>query len=304
MAVQRSLATFEAFAAAISFALIFATGLIGRLAVQMGADEKAVGVWVRVSVLLLFFVFGFALIGLMLHLFIAGQRGIGNSAAPMVRFLAAHEAKVTFAAWGFLAFGSLIALPFALHDLAGIDFRMPLRSKGVLVADIGMTFDDVRRASTLAVRDPRPNLDGSTRAIQDIVFDYQLPNSRIRFPQSRYYWLETGKKHDPRIVALNIGITPRKMPKPDLDTFQHKIQSDLLADGWMPGHYVANSEETVRLWGGKSTTGDGRYWNRGDTVLIFETNRMDDAENYILYLDLRPKSDEKDVIFEPSAWRP
>jgi len=47
----------------------------------------------------------------------------------------------------------------------------------------------------------------------------------------------------------------------------------------MPGHYVAKNEETARLWGGEHTTGDGRYWMRGNTLLIFETKRMDEEKH-------------------------
>jgi hypothetical protein len=121
--------------------------------------------------------------------------------------------------------------------------------------------------------------------------------------------METGKG-DTHIIALNIGITPRKMPKPDLEVFQHKLQGQLFADGWMPGHHLAKDEETVRMWSGSRTAGDGRYWAKGNTLLIFETNRMDEEKRgeppgsgeYILYLDLRAKSAEPELVYERSAW--
>jgi hypothetical protein len=67
----------------------------------------------------------------------------------------------------------------------------------------------------------------------------------------------------------------------------------------------------VRLWSGKRTTGDGRYWTRGNTLLIFEVQRMDEEQRdeppgsgeFILYLDLRPKDHDRDLVFEPSAWQ-
>src|SRR2546430_13012659 len=117
-------------------------------------------------------------------------------------------------------------------------------------------------------------------------------------------------KGDTHISAFNIGITPGKMLKPALETFRHKLQEQLFRDGWMPGHHVAKTEETVRMWSGSRTAGDGRYWARGNTLLIFETNRMDEEKRgeppgsgeYILYIDLRPKSAERELVYERSAW--
>src|SRR5262249_15051969 len=237
------------------------------------------------------------------------QIRIGNGVSPIVRLLADHETGVTVGAWAFLSLGMVIALPFVLHDMVGLE--MPIgSSKGELVADIGMTVDEVKQRSTLKLKEPRVMGDGSRMAVEDLVFDYRIGNSAVRFPQSRYYWLETGKKSDPRIIVLNIGITPRKMPAPELEAFRRGRQEQLLADGWMPGHYLAKSEETVRLWGGKRTSGDGRYWAHGNTLLILETNRMDEENRgappgsgeFILYIHLRPKSGEPELVFERSAW--
>lgn len=189
-------------------------------------------------------------------------------------------------------------------------FTGRLKSRGTLVADIGMTFDEVIRKSTLKLKTPYRMQDGTIRDTQDDVFDYRIGDSGMVFPLSRYYWLVT-RKHDPEhIEEINIGITPRKMPMTELEKFRRKLQEQLDADGWIPGHYVAKSEEDERLWGGKKTSGDGRYWARNNTLLILETNRMDEEKRdeppgsggYILYIDLRPKSDPDELIFERSAW--
>jgi len=314
-----TLAKLETIAAASSFVLIFVMGLLRQVLLRSGMDQRTADTFTQLGVLALFFVFAFSCIGLMIHVFVVLQVKAGNSAAPMVRFMATHETGVTIGFWCFLGLGLVIALPFALHDMVGLDFKMPVgRSKGVLVADIGMTLAEVRSQSTIKIKENVSyNVDGSTRLVEEKVFDYKVGTSAVHFPQSRYYWIETGKKNDPKIVSLNIGITPNKMPMPQLKEFQHRLQSELSNDGWIPGHYVAESEETVRMWGGKRTTGDGRYWLRGDTVLIFETNRMDEQKRdeppesgeFILYLDLRPKKDqistranEPKLVFEPSAW--
>jgi hypothetical protein len=189
-------------------------------------------------------------------------------------------------------------------------FTGSLKSRGTLVADIGMTFDEVIRKSTLKLKTPYHMHDGTIRDTQADVFDYRIGDSGIVFPLSRYYWLVT-RTHDPEhIEEINVGITPRKMPMTELQKFQRKLQQQLDADGWMPGHYIAKSEEVERLWGGKKTTGDGRFWARNNTLLIFETNRMDEEKRdeppgsgeYILYIDLRPKRDHDDLVFERSAW--
>jgi hypothetical protein len=313
-----TLARLETITAASSFALIFVMGLLRQVLLHLGMEQKAVDTFTQIGVLALFFIFGFSCIGLLIHVFVVLQTKAGNSAAPMVRFMATHETGVTIGFWCFLGLGLVIALPFALQDMIG--FKMPIGgSKGVLVADIGMTIAEVRKSSTVKIKDDvSADRDGSTRIVEQKVFDYKVGTSAVHFPESRYYWIETGKKNDPKIVALNIGITPRKMPMPELKVFQHRLQTDLFNDGWIPGHYVAQTEETVHRWSGERTTGDGRFWLRGDTVLIFETNRMDEQKRdeppgsgeYILYLDLRPKKDqmnskgtEPKMVFEPSAWK-
>jgi hypothetical protein len=109
--------------------------------------------------------------------------------------------------------------------------------------------------------------DGSRKGAEQVEFEFQVADSNIRFPLSRYYWIETGK-NDLHIAVINVGITPRKMAKRELAAFQGAAQAQFFADGWMSGHYVADSDKTVRLWAGKHTSGDGRYWRKGGTVLI------------------------------------
>jgi hypothetical protein len=198
-----------------------------------------------------------------------------------------------------------------LSVVFGSSCEIPIgRSKGVLVADIGMTFDEVKQRSTLKLKPPRRMGDGTQLDIETVVFDYQIGDSAVRFPSSRYYWLGTRKTDKEHIGEMNIGITPKKMPKPDLEAFQHRLQSQLFADGWTPGHYIAKSEQVVQLWAGKRTTGEGRYWLRGNTVVILQVSRMDEqkrdepegAGEYIVSLAIRPKGDDAELVFERSAW--
>jgi hypothetical protein len=304
---MKALTLFEISAAFASFVLIFISGLARQVALHAGFDQKTVDIWTRCAVILLFFVFALCCIGLALHVFLSVQARTNNAAAAGIRSLADHETGITFAVWGFLGLGMLVALPFIL-DMVGL--QMPIgRSKGVLVADIGMNFEEVKQRSTLNLKVPRPMGDGTYLDVETVVFDYRIGDSGMQFPQSRYYWLATRKSDPKHIAEINIGITPRKMPKPDLKSFQHRLQEQLLADGWMPGHHIAHSEETITLWGGSRTSGDGRYWLRRNTLLIFEINRMDEEKRdeppssgeFILYLDLRPKSDDPDLVYERSA---
>lgn len=174
------------------------------------------------------------------------------------------------------------------------------------MADIGMTIDEVRGCSTFKFKDPRFMGDGSRMGVERRVFEYRIGNSAMRFPRPRYYWLETGKGCDPHIVVLNVGITPQKVSKRGIETFQRGLQAQLPADGWAPGHYVAKLEETIRLWGGSRTAGDGRYWTRGDILPIFETSRIDEEKRsepagsgeFILNISQRPKSHDHELVFE------
>ena len=308
---MKALPQFEFFAAIISFALIFVSGIAGHVAHSAGVDQKTVDVAVHCAALLLFLIFGFSCFGLAIHVFVSLLTRAGNPTDPIVRLLSDHETGLTFAVWAFLGLGTLVAMPFVLKDLVG--FEMPIgRSRGTLVADIGMTFAEVKRKSTLKVKEPRNMGNGTQLDVETVVFDYRIGDSSVLFPRSRYYWLGTRKSDPLRITEINIGITPRKMPKPELEAFRGRIQAQLLADGWMPGHYIATDEKTITLWAGHRTSGEGRYWLKGNTLIIVETNRMDEEKRdeppgsgeFILYLDLRPKSDEPELVYERSAWPP
>ena len=305
---MKPLLKFEIFVAIASFVLIFFSGAGGEIAVRLGVPRETADVVVHSAILLLFCPFGFACVGLVLHVFVILQVGIGNGGAPFISFLSKHETGVTFAAWGFLGIGTLVAMPFALAD---VGVKLPLRSQGILIANVGMTVEEVRQRSTLPIREPFQTFDGSRKSSEQVVFEFRVAGSNLRFPLSRYYWIET-EKNDSHIKVINVGITPRKMPKRELDAFQRTVQAQLFADGWMPGHYLADSEKTVRLWAGKHTSGDGRYWLKGSAVLIFHRNRMDEekrdeppnAGEYIIAISLWPKDFDRELVFEPSAWTP
>jgi len=304
---MKPLVKLELIAGALGFALIFVAGAAGKLAQMAGVDVKTAERGVYASIFFFFCVFGFCAIGLMVHVFTALQTGIGNGNTPMVRFLVQHETGVVLATWGFLGVGALLAGGFLLLQSS---FGHTLRSKGTLEADIGMTMAEVRQRSTIPWRDPTHMVDGTEMVVEDMVFEYRLGMPPVQFPQSRYYWLRTAKNG--RLSDINIGITPEKLPLKEIEAFKLDVQRRLFSAGWMPGHLVADSEETVRMWGGKRTSQDGRYWLRRDTVIDIERSRMDEEQRdeppgsgeFVLYIHLEPKSEARDVVFEPSAWTP
>lgn len=306
---SKSLTRGEIIAAIVSFAGIFVAAIVAHLLVHAGLPENIVQNTLKVVIILLFCVFGFSLIGLMIHVFVILQGGIGNANVGIVKFLRENERLATYIVWGFLGLGCLIAIPAALWD-SGLQWTPTLKSEGVLVADIGMTLEEVQKRSTIKLHDPfSVKTTGETYCIGEAVFDYQLGDSGIRFPKSRYYWLITAGHGDQRLAALNIGVSTNKLPRLDFDNYVRSIRRKLKDAGWIPGHFLWKSAEDIQLHSGSATTGDGRYWKRGGTLLILEQKRMDDQQNaedpvtageFILYLDLRPLSAEPTLVFDPT----
>jgi hypothetical protein len=299
----------EIIAAIVSFAGIFVAAIVAHLLILAGLPENIVQNTLKVVVILLFCVFGFSLIGLMLHVFIVLQGGIGNANVGIIKFLRENERLATYIVWGFLGLGCLIAIPAALWD-SGMQSTPSLKSDGTLVADIGMTLAEVQKRSTIKLNDPfSVKTTGETYCIGEAVFDYQLGDSGMRFPKSRYYWLITTGHGDERLAALNVGVSPTKLPRLDFDNYVRSVRRKLKDAGWIPGHFVWKSAEDIQLHSGSATSGDGRYWKRGNTLIILEQKRMDDEQNgenpvtageFILYLDLRPLSAEPTLVFDPN----
>jgi hypothetical protein len=185
-----------------------------------------------------------------------------------------------------------------LTSLAALAIYLAMRNQpeGVLSANIGMSVDDVVAQSTLGMKPIRTMGDNSLMSVEETkTFEFHIAGTTVRFPHCRYYWIET-PKNSRHIHVLNVGISPRKMPKPELESFQQEQQQKLRGDGWIPGHYVAKDEETVRMWSGHRTTGDGRYWKKGPTLIIFEVSQMDDT-NFVLSLYLRPQDYDASLVF-------
>jgi len=190
----------------------------------------------------------------------------------------------------------------------------PGKSKGTLVVDVGMTLADVQQRSTFpVVKGFRSNLTGSHLSIGDIVFDLVIGDSGARFPRCCYYWLETGPKDDPKLVHINIGVSTVKVPLSEFETFEARVRGELTDHGFRAGHFENKTPWQLQNSGGKPTTGDGRYYKRGDSLVILQSKRMDEqkrdepprAGEWILSFDIVPStsSNYSELVFtaEPTA---
>jgi hypothetical protein len=248
----------------------------------------------------LFLVFGLGMIGLGLHVFVVMQGQIGNSELGPIAFLRRSETGVTVGAWAFLLLGASVAFPAMRRDMVGSTPSVG-PSKGVLRADIGMTLEQVRAVSTLPMAaELRIALDNSSQLSGREVFDLEIEGAagHARFEQCRYYFMTTGAKGDPRIDSINVGISPFKRPRRESEADEAEVRRRLAEVGWTPGRFVYRTEKDIKLNGGATTAGEGRYWAKGRTLLILSSRRMDDprpgedprlAGEFILFIDLVPR---------------
>ncbi|HEX2675158.1 MAG TPA: hypothetical protein VHM19_00925 [Polyangiales bacterium] len=231
----------------------------------------------------LFLMFVYSLVPLFVHAFVVLQRGAGNAEREPIVWLAAHERAVTWAFWGIWTLGLLIAVPAMLLDQGLL--RWPVgESKGVLVANVGMPIDEVRKQSTFA-------LNGKAQLfVDDVVFDFEVKGTPTRFPRSRYYWLDLGKAGSTEVRVINVGISAEKVPRAELDQADARVRAQLERDGWAPA------------LGDRVPT--GTHFRYGSTVLHLERKRMDEekpgedpatAGEWIQFVELWPR---RDSIFD------
>jgi hypothetical protein len=273
-------------------------------------NREAAATFMKLAAFALFLVIGFTLVPLAMHVFLVAQGAIGNADVGMVRFLREHERGVTFFMWGMFTTGLLLALPVMWTDFFG--FKLPLgRSQGTVVANLGMTLADAAARSTAQLGPAsHESLTGSSRSVGRGLFDFEVAGTRLRFENCRYYWLETGSHENPNINHINVGISPRKVPRAQLPAERERLIGRLRAAGWSAGHFEYTDPEKITLHGG-TRDGDGRYFATGETLLIVNENRVDEqkagedqetAGEYILYIDLVPRRDGNytTLVFEPN----
>ena len=160
-------------------------------------------------------------------------------------------------------------------------FIGPVRSKGILRANVGMTFDQVKAASTVPVNPRYYEFTHASQAISEIVFDYVIPDMGMRFERCRYFWIDT-KSRSPLIDSISIGINEKKLPSDQFKIFLDQLRARFRAADWKPGHWVYGSEIGP----------EGRYWAFENTLAIIEEKKLDDEGNSIVNLVIRPRNDK------------
>src|SRR5688572_29568529 len=105
------------FAGALATTILLA--FVGRFFLggeRMFEERPALELPGKVVVFTLFLVMGFSGIALMLRLFVAGQKKIGNEAHPLVRLLAEHDTAVMLGFFAICVAGLALATPAAIND--------------------------------------------------------------------------------------------------------------------------------------------------------------------------------------------
>jgi hypothetical protein len=293
---------FFAFLAVGSFVAMIALSVLGAILQSRGwhpdpEHPDRIGYLVGGVFVALFLLLAFSLVPLMIRLFVSGQARIGNRELGLIQLLAAHERGAAYAIWALWGTGLAIATPFMLHDLFGVELRLPVgKSEGVLVADVGMTLDEIRQRSSLQLPDAIDSkLTGEHLVIGSPVFDFEIAGSAIRFERCRYYWIETGEHGDLHVESMNIGVSTNKVTRAELVAANQRVQQQLVQDGWEAGQYNYKTPELQALHGGITSSGHGYFWRKGGTLLRLVGKRMDDekpgedpetAGEWIQYVDV------------------
>jgi hypothetical protein len=189
-------------------------------------------------------------------------------------------------------------LPSGLNALAG-------KSEGTLVANMGMTLEEVKGRSTLKLAPSVHYPTGEEMTAGGARFDFEVAGTKIRFEGCRYYWLMTHQHGDLKLETVNIGASPDKLSVDKLAAAYDRVAHQLREDGWLQGHlHMETPAQFVppkkRPWGNLFV------WAKGDTVMMLRDKRMDDekpgeeesAGEYIMYVELHPRHDESYKVWE------
>ena len=259
--------------------------LLAMLFAWLGRRAAALQLPAMLVFFTLFLVMGFSGLALMVRVFVAAQGRIGNASHPVVRFLAVHDTGVILGLFALCAAGLALAVPAAIGDgFFGDDAKRWLArvmrggSTGVLVANVGMTLDDVRRRSTVKIPDGIRSPDGTRTLIGETVFDFEIADTGMRFPEARYFFMTTRRGDDLRIESMNIGVSPEALERVAFDELRRRTQERFRADGWASGRFVYRTEAQRALHGGLTSSGEGSYWLKGAALVAFEPKRVDDEQ--------------------------
>jgi hypothetical protein len=250
------------------------------------AERAALPLPAMIVLFTLFLVMGFSGLALMIRVFVAAQRRIGHAEHPIVRLLAQHDTAIILGLFALCVAGLAIAVPAAISDgFFGQDAQRWLegwfrgRATGALVANVGMTLEDVRRRSTVTVPEgTRSVLTGTTTVAANTVFDFEIARTGMRFPESRYFFLVTHNHDDPRLESMNIGISTSALARAEFDEFRRRTEAQFRTDGWASGRFVYRTPEQQALHGGVTSWGEGTFWLKGQALVTFEPKRVDEEQ--------------------------
>ncbi len=291
----------------VLFALMIGIAIAGNALEAAGviATPQEPQIWAMVLFFGLFLALGYSAIPLMLKLFLAGQSRIGNGDRSLIKGMAEHQTAIVLAFWALISCGLVLAIPAAIYDGAfgpgprkAINSLLIGRSKGTLAAKPGMSVDEIVRASSLKLDQVTTLAARGLPIAGDVVFDFEIPGSAIRFERCRYYYVTTYSGDRQRIESLSIGISTETMTRAELEAASAALRARLAADGWLAGHEEYRTEEDRRLHGGAARGPEGRLWLKDEVILDLLEKRMDDAApdddvasagEWIEYVDLRER---------------
>jgi hypothetical protein len=276
---------------ALVLAIVVGNAIIGAGLVR---NPNAFQTPAKIVFFTLFVLFGFSLIPLMVRIVLGAQVAFGNANVAPVRAAIDHSYWIVGCIWALMAAGLVVALPAAIRDgffsndsasssgdaaaekaAAEAIARMP--TQGTLVAAPGMEIRQMRAESTLRIRSgSSSSLFSGARFGGAAIFDYRIAGSRIVFQRCRYYYITTYTHAPDRIEAINVGISPEKLTRPQLNAAESAVRARLKNDGW-------------RL-------ADDRVWTKRGVVLDLRSRRLDDpvtgedsalAGEWMEYVELR-----------------
>ncbi len=163
-----------------------------------------------------------------------------------------------------------------------------------LVATAGMTFQDVKKQSTLdigeGVYDNSDRYATRERSFAgDTVFDWQMPGSHLTFKGCRYYSMQTGGKDDPHLAHVWVTVAPDSLTWGQLRQHLKVLRQELHGDGWKPDQSkdfetgrVTSADQTIADMVDKPDKADwdgagggmGASYAKADVVLSVSANRL------------------------------
>ena len=186
-------------------------------------------------------------------------------------------------------------------DLNGLSGR----SEGTLMANMGMTLEEVQGRSTLKLAPSVRYPTGEQMTAGGARFDFEVAGTKIRFEGCRYYWLMTHQHGDSKLETVNVGASPDKLNVDNLAAAYSRVARQLREDGWLQGHL--HKEPPAQFVPPKKRPwGNLFVWAKGDTLMMLRDKRMDDekpgedesAGEYIMYVELHPRYDESYKVWE------